>query len=271
MEIKNHIIAGIPYIKSPNTSGEFKTGLPDTIIIHYTAGASAEAAVRTLTDSASKASAHLVVGRDGSITQLVPFNMIAWHAGQSSYKDRNGFNNYAIGIEIDNAGLLTKTGDVYQAWFGKTYPANEVVEAVHRNETIPRFWHTYTEQQIAAVELICRQLITTYNIKVILGHEEISPGRKIDPGPAFPLDKFRERLLNADSRDQNTANTLPSKCRVTVDKLNIRAKPDPGGDKVAMPLAKGTKVNVLDQSSGWYKVSVEVEGWVNAQYLEQDK
>ncbi|MCB9447330.1 MAG: N-acetylmuramoyl-L-alanine amidase [Flavobacteriales bacterium] len=274
MEVKDHLLAGDaaikPLVKSPNVSGPFKTGLPDTIIIHYTAGSSAESSVRSLCNPAAKASAHLVVGRDGSITQLVPFNIIAWHAGKSAYGDRVGYNNYAIGIEIDNAGVLTKTGDVYQAWFGRTYPSNEVLYAVHRNEKSPRYWHTYTEQQIEAVETICRALIPAYNIKTILGHEEISPGRKVDPGPAFPLDKMRERLLNIGGRDEDDAPVLPPAGRVNVDKLNIRSKPDVSGDTVAKPLEKGVKVKILDKSGNWYKITTEIEGWVSGQFLDAE-
>ena len=131
MQIKNHLLTGkgIRFVKSPNISGIFKTSFPDAIIIHYTAGASAESSVRTLTNPAAKASAHIVIGRNGSITQLVPFNTIAWHAGKSSYDDRHGYNNFSIGIEIDNAGLLTKVGESYQSWFGRIYPASEMAPA----------------------------------------------------------------------------------------------------------------------------------------------
>ena len=186
---------GVAYRESPNHGGSFGPGLPDTIIIHFTAEESAEASVNGLCDPRSKASAHLVIGRDGSITQLVPFDTIAWHAGRSAYQGRIGFNKYAIGIEIDNAGRLTKSGSQYRAWFGKTYPEGEVVEAVHRNESQPSCWHRYTNEQITIVRDLCILLVDTYPVDSILGHEEISPGRKVDPGPAFPLDNLREQVL----------------------------------------------------------------------------
>lgn len=195
MEIQDHKIKGIEYIPSPNTSGKFKKGQPDTIIIHYTAGRDAASSIKTLITPYSKASAHLVIGRDGKITQLVPFDTISWHAGKSSYEGREGYNSYSIGIEIDNAGVLTEVEGGYKSWFGKIYPKEQVLKATHRNETKPRFWHTYTEEQIKATEEICKTLIKTYNIKHILGHEEISVGRKSDPGPAFPLDELRNSLL----------------------------------------------------------------------------
>jgi N-acetylmuramoyl-L-alanine amidase len=108
MKIENHLLSGekIDFKNSPNISGKFKTGLLDTIVIHYTAGSSRESSVSTLINPGSKASAHLVIGRDGKITQLVPFDTIAWHAGNSSYKGRVGLNSYSIGIEIDRKSVV---------------------------------------------------------------------------------------------------------------------------------------------------------------------
>lgn len=197
MKIINNILEGdaINYAESPNQGGEFKPGNLDTIIIHFTAGASRESSVRSLSKEKYKVSAHLVLGRDGKTTQLMPFTTIAWHAGESKYGDRTNFNNYAIGIEIDNAGRLEKEDGKYVSWFGRIYPENEVFSGVHRNETESTYWHSYTDEQIKTCKAICELLCNEYDIKHILGHEEISPGRKIDPGPAFPLDEFRNELL----------------------------------------------------------------------------
>ena len=139
------------------TSATFKDGLPDTIVIHYTAGPSVSSAVNTFKDPSVEASAHVVIDLDGSITQLIPFNKIGWHAGRSSWLDRTDLNNYSIGIEIVNAGRLEKTGNVWQPWFGKKYSEDEVLSAVHRNEDHESWWHVYTEEQITAVYELCRQ------------------------------------------------------------------------------------------------------------------
>ena len=96
----------IKHVTSPNTSGEFPPNLPDTLIIHFTGGSSVSSSVDYMLNPKSKVSAHLVIGRNGEVTQLLPFNAIAWHAGQSSFAGRKQFNNYAIGIELDNAGQL---------------------------------------------------------------------------------------------------------------------------------------------------------------------
>ena len=271
MKITNHILTGnaIDFKQSPNHSGKFKSGLPDTIVIHYTAGSSRASSVNTLVNPASKASAHLVVGRDGKITQLIPFNTIAWHAGKSAYDGRVGFNQYSIGIEIDNAGLLTKSGDKYLAWFGKDYPESEVIKAIHRNESTARYWHRYTEWQIETCRQICELLIEKYNIKSILGHEEISPKRKIDPGPAFPLDKFREKIFESDRSENTEEPDIKLQIgEVTASSLNIRSGPDVENEKIAPALSKGTKLTILDAKDGWYKVRTEVEGWVFAKHVK---
>ncbi len=268
MEIKEHLLKGanVSFKKTPNVSGEFIAGELDTIILHYTAGP-AKNAINTLTNPKVKASAHLVVARDGSVTQLAPFNMVTWHAGQSQYGGRIGFNKYSIGIEIENDGVLQQSGNLFRAWYGATHPAEEVIEATHRNSTSKNFWHIYTQAQIETVEDICRLLVETYDLKYILGHEEIAPKRKQDPGPAFPLDRVRNALLNAD-RDMNDAEESLKIMTVDVGKLNIRSLPSTNGEQVAQALKKGQKVKVLEEKNGWVKVRVPIEGWVFGKYLK---
>ena len=269
MEIKNHILTGTnvkKMVPSPNHSGEFKHGDLDTVIMHYTAGPY-KTALKSLISPRVRASAHVIIDRDGSITQLVPFNLIAWHAGKSYYKGRSGFNKYSIGIEMVNSGYLTKSGNIYRAWYGEAFNPSEVIEAIHRNQTRPKYWHVYTPEQIDAAYELVHLLIETYGIKMILGHEEIAPKRKTDPGPAFPLDKFRERLLGT-SRDQDGAEELPDTGRIIANTLNIRSLPNTRASIVAKPLKKGTKVMLLDESNGWYKVSVQVVGWVYGKYVD---
>lgn len=245
---------------------KFQQGQPDTIIIHYTAGKSAESSAKYLSKDNIKASAHIVVARDGRIIQLLPFDTIAWHAGKSAYKGRSGYNKFSIGIEIDNAGILTQTGDEYISWFGKKYPAKDVIKATHRNENKDRYWHTYTEEQIKAVEDLCESLLDSYpNIQHILGHEEIAPGRKTDPGPAFPLDNLRNRLIQ--NRDSESSIYSDSDGYVDVAKLNIRELPSINSEKVTEPLQQNTKVKILEKHHGWYRIKIEIEGWVASEYI----
>lgn len=100
MKVTRHLLSDdaghcCAFIRSPNHGGPLR---PALVIIHYTAMDTCEAAVRRLADPASKVSAHIVIGRNGAITQLVPFNVVAWHAGQSRWKEYENLNNYAIGI-----------------------------------------------------------------------------------------------------------------------------------------------------------------------------
>ncbi len=244
---------------------------PDTIIIHYTAGSSARSSAQWLQQPAAKvrASAHVVIGKQGEIYQVVPFNKIAWHAGESAYGGRKSFNKFSIGIELDNPGFLTKTGDEYQASFGTKYPANQVIQATHRNETSPRYWHVYTEEQIAMCDELCQALIAKYpSITQILGHEEISPGRKQDPGPAFPLDKFRTRLLQS-NREGDVDEVSPAfvNGKVIADKLNIREGAGVEFQKIASPLPINKELTVLGERNGWYHVKLEIEGWVSKAFV----
>jgi N-acetylmuramoyl-L-alanine amidase len=169
---------------------------PDSIVIHYTAGTSGESSANWLAEPAAKVSAHVVIDRSGKIFQVIPFNRVAWHAGQSAYAGRTGFNAFSLGIELDNAGYLLQDGQDYISSYGKRYSSADVIEAQHQHETSPRFWHTYTEEQLRTCRDLCIALIEAYpEIDQILGHDEIAPGRKQDPGPAFPMDSFRKHIL----------------------------------------------------------------------------
>jgi N-acetyl-anhydromuramoyl-L-alanine amidase len=115
---------------------------------------------QTLKDS--RVSAHLVIDRQGEITQFVPFSQRAWHAGQSSFDGRDNCNDYSIGIELEGVDDVA-----------------------------------YTEAQYASLVEVTKALqvaypkITKDNIK---GHEHIAPGRKTDPGAAFDWMRYLNLL-----------------------------------------------------------------------------
>ena len=274
MQIKDHRLknGNVKFVPTKKHGIKFGINLPDTIIVHYTATRSVEEAVDTLAKSEKKASAHLVVGKNDEIVQIVDFDTIAWHAGRSEYKGRKGFNKYSIGIEIDNPGWLKRTGNRFTTWYEKEVDISDVVEARHRNpETDERFWHRYTEKQIEVVEEICETLASTYDIKHILGHEEISPGRKQDPGPAFPLDKIRNNILAADrDQEEGAKDEFPIDGVVNVNNsLNIRALPFAGAEKVARPIRNKQKVTIIEEENGWYRVRTEITGWVSKKYIKK--
>lgn len=286
--ISQHRLDGAPFQASPNHGGAFGSGKPDAIIIHFTGGSSAESSIRQLCDdkAQNRVSAHVVIGRDGVITQLVPFNVVAWHAGLSTYGGRSGYNQYSIGIEIDNPGRLTRTeGGGYTTWFGRTVPSDQVVTLKHRNESGATPWMLYTEKQLDAVFALCAALCKSYPIREILGHEEIAPGRKTDPGPAFPLERLRDGLLGAGRAADGPALPPPvptpspaapsapaaaPRGFVAVDKLNIRSGPRVDAALVAPPLLRGTLLSLLDQAPGWRQVRLDsaLTGWVKADYIK---
>lgn len=109
-----------------------------------------------------KVSSHLFIRRDGSLIQFVPLHKRAWHAGQSEFAGRSQCNDFSIGVELEGA------------------------------DDIP-----YAEEQYHALADLCTTLKQHYakiTEECIVGHSDISPGRKTDPGPAFDWDYFKKLL-----------------------------------------------------------------------------
>ena len=152
------------------------------IVLHYTAGTSAESSSIFLTRPDVSASAHLVIGRKGEVFQLVPFHIEAWHAGKSWYAGRGGLNRYSIGIELDNLGQLQLEGGKFVAECGKEVPVKEVYS--EDSGEMPTYWHDYTDEQMRVLNEVCGLLVDTYPIGDIVGHSDVTP-RKVDPGPAL--------------------------------------------------------------------------------------
>jgi N-acetylmuramoyl-L-alanine amidase len=257
----------VPFLSTPNTGGALE---PRYLVIHFTAGRSAKDSVAWLARRVAKASAHLVIGRDGKVTQLVPFDRVAWHAGASRWDGLVGLNRYSIGIELDNAGRLERKGEKWCAWFGDSYPDDEVMVATHKHESKPSGWHVYPPAQIDATLEAAQAIVEKYGVKDILGHEDISPGRKCDPGPAFPLGNFRSRLIGR-------AEDRPPLFRTTTA-LNIRT--GPGTEHVTItvsPLPAETLLEVVDERGTWRLVNVldaageasDVQGWVHGAFLRR--
>ncbi len=127
------------------------------IIIHYTGMKNEMSALNKLTDHKSKVSAHYFIKKDGKILNLVPDLYEAWHAGKSNWKNIQSLNRYSIGIEIQNSG--------------------------HQN-----FYEKFSIKQMNSVKKLLRFLTKKYsvNYKNILGHSDVAPNRKKDPGEKFP-------------------------------------------------------------------------------------
>ena len=115
-----------------------------------------------------RVSSHLLIRRDGSIIQYVPFNKRAWHAGVSCYKDKEVCNNFSIGTELEGA------------------------------DNIP--YETIQYEQLADVT---NTLLATYpdmSAERITGHSDVAPGRKTDPGPAFDWQRYKQLILDKNSQ-----------------------------------------------------------------------
>jgi len=265
MRIRNHLLEGedIRRKDTPNKGDKIE---PRYLVYHFTAGRDAESSISWLCNPDAKASAHLVVARDGRITQLAPFNIKTWHAGISHWDGFTGLNSCSIGIEMDNAGRLTKVGSTYRAWFQREYPEEQVLQARHRFELEAAYWHTYTEIQIEQATELAALLVKKYRLKDILGHEDIAPTRKNDPGPAFPLMNIRSRMLGRKEDDDESYE-------VAVSGLNIRSGPGVEYPKVADPLSHGTRLVLLEKRDRWSKVDVavenDIEGWVYNKFIKR--
>lgn len=169
----------------------------DFVVIHYTGShGTFSSSSRWSGDPKSKVSWHITIGRDGSINQSEHgFRAVLWHAGRSEWhaKQNNrtykSLNKYSIGIEVSNAGKLSKVQDYYVNPYGHKYAKNEVFI-----DSDGVAWEKFTPEQIKKVEQVALALAKEYNCVDIVGHEDIAPGRKIDPGPAFPLERLQDKL-----------------------------------------------------------------------------
>ena len=143
--------ASIPTVWQPSPNhGE---RVPSFVVIHYTGSDGADAALRTLSSRRLAVSAHYLIVRDGTIMQLVDERARAWHAGESRWGSSTDLNSASIGIELDNNG----------------------------REPFP-------QAQIDALLSLLTDLGQRYRIPAanVLGHSDVAPRRKADPGPLFP-------------------------------------------------------------------------------------
>jgi N-acetylmuramoyl-L-alanine amidase len=261
LQIVNHRLTGpnVSFRATPNVGGALQ---PQYLVLHYTAGSSAKSAIESLCTRKPQgnASAHIVLARDGAITQLAPFNVVTWHAGVSHWNGLEGLNTHSIGIEIDNAGPLNAVGSQFVAWFGKSYPASEVMMAAHKHGGPVRPWHAYTAVQIERCLELAELLVELYGLKDVIGHDDIARGRKQDPGPAFPMASIAARALGRGD-DQAVRHVI------TTAGANIRSGPGTQFPTTAPALNQGTVVMLLEPGDRWSQVEVEgaseVDGWVH--------
>ena len=156
------------------------------VIFHYTGMTSEKKAIERLTSKNSKVSSHYFIKRDGTIINMVPEKFIAWHAGISCWKKHKNLNNRSIGIEIQNSGHSGK-------------------------------YERFSNEQIKSLLFLTKILKKKYNIKSknFLGHSDIAPNRKKDPGEKFPWRYLAKHKIgiwyNPSKRDFKLRNDEVSK------------------------------------------------------------
>ncbi len=127
---------------------------PYIILLHYTGMPTGQEAMDRLTDPESKVSAHYLVDDVGTVFDLVDENKRAWHAGVAYWKRESDINSVSIGIEIVNPGHE----------FG---------------------YRSFPDEQMYTVRCLCQEIQSRHDIKYVLGHSDIAPERKTDPGELF--------------------------------------------------------------------------------------
>ena len=166
------------------------------IIIHYTGMKKESEAIRRLQDSKSKVSSHYLIKNNGEILNLVPDLYEAWHSGVSSWKNFKSLNKNSIGIEITNPG--------HQHGYKK-----------------------FSKKQIFSLQKLLNILLKKYKIKKkhILGHSDISPDRKEDPGEKFPWEMLaKNKLCFWHNLDQKKIKKFREKNLISIIDINLFLK-----------------------------------------------
>ena len=180
MEIENHIFKDVKYFPSPNFNSRPNESDISLIVIHcislppmnYEGEYVKDFFLNKLNSSEHsyfegisdlKVSSHLFIKRNGEIVQFVPFNKRAWHAGESSYQGINDCNNFSIGIELE--------GNIEDCYTDKQYES-----LINVTNTILYHYPNIDKTRI-------------------IGHSEIAPNRKTDPGKNFEWDRYIDSLV----------------------------------------------------------------------------
>ena len=148
-------------VERPSPNHDARGAGIDMLVLHYTGMVSGEAALSRLCDPEARVSAHYMIDEDGTIFALVPEDRRAWHAGVSYWAGQTNINARSIGIELVNPGHE----------FGyRAFPAT----------------------QIAALTTLCHSILVRHPIPSarVLGHSDVAPARKEDPGELFPWEKL---------------------------------------------------------------------------------
>ncbi|NCD70231.1 N-acetylmuramoyl-L-alanine amidase [Mucilaginibacter agri] len=258
---------------------------PDYLIIHYTATDDASSAINWFMDTKNNPdhiAAHIVLNVDGTITQLIPFNCRANHAGTSTWDGVDSMNYHAIGIELVNPGFVTKHADgtFSRSTDGgtKTYPASssdKFMKIDHKHKFWPNshYWSKFPDPQLKALYELGKVIFDEYALVQAIGHDDISPARKADPGPAFPWATFKNRVFG---HADNTGKIFV----INTEGTNFRSEASTSAS-VKKKLSKGYEVGLIETKGQWSRVyltntqsevlvdskSVKTIGWIFSSLL----
>jgi N-acetylmuramoyl-L-alanine amidase len=182
----------IGWVPSPNFGQ--RSGLIDTVVLHYTVTGTLEETVDLFKETGRGTSAHYVIGKDGRVVQMVDIEKKAWHAGASEFQGRPDVNDFSIGIELVNWGLLKERDGVLFVWpqgYGIEYHGGSPLYVGGE------WWDAYTENQYRVLSCLLDQIRVHYpaiTAERIVGHGDVAlpRGRKIDPGLAFDWERVRK-------------------------------------------------------------------------------
>lgn len=176
------------------TQGKYRTdsGLARGLVVHFTAGRfdkGIDSAISTLRYMGSRGLGCLVMDIHGRIYKDINQGLdeVAWHAGSSSWKGVSGISRHCIGMEICNAGMLDNK---HNSWFGQNIKSDQVRYSEGKDNVKPGFYHAFTSaQEDSLMNFIKWQMDTNpeFDPDWVVGHDEIAPGRKSDPGGSLSV------------------------------------------------------------------------------------
>ncbi|MBN2000950.1 N-acetylmuramoyl-L-alanine amidase [candidate division KSB1 bacterium] len=186
------------------TRGRYPNGYPLGAIVHYTAGRSLSGdanARNTISWGRQEGYAYFCISNTGNVFQAHPLDRWGSHAGRSSWPGLGEWvSTKLVGIEVCCAGKLTKiSNDAYKSWFNEIYQPHLVRHSRSKDNIKAGYYHKYTdEQEKALIDLILwlkRNNPDVFNFDYVLGHDEVAPDRKNDPGASLSMSMPNFRKL----------------------------------------------------------------------------
>ncbi|MGL5734400.1 MAG: N-acetylmuramoyl-L-alanine amidase [Beijerinckiaceae bacterium] len=261
LEIRDGKVKGVPFVTARCSGGPIK---PELIIVHDTAGRLDKGnSVKWFQSAKCETSAHFVIERDGTIIQMVRCDRKAFHAGQSTWEGRKFCNSFSIGIEIVNPGKLDKDG---KAYFGKA--TTDPISRKKTKEHGDGYWLDYTPEQIEATKALCRAIMIEYpDCNEVTTHWAVSPGRKIDTNPLFPLSEIQDYASGNDDAEDVDIGSGADYPPATMPEPAVDAGGVSGSPQVSAPKKSDTEIqkDLAATSSKWFMTKVmEIKGLILA-------